>query len=90
MRFSQAGNNLSGRCSFGEPTQQQWVEYLRKVRAKLLSPGARLGFPLSGGGVQPAVTIYAWNEYAEGGIVAPTKGQGWAKLEGIATTYGGE
>ena len=45
---------------------------------------------MSGGGVQPAVTIYAWNEYAEGGIVAPTKGQGWAKLEGIATTFGGE
>jgi hypothetical protein len=39
--------------------------------------------------VQPAVTIYAWNEYAEGGIVAPTLGEGFAKLQGIAAVFGG-
>ena len=64
--------------------------YLRKVRAKLESPGARFGFPLSGGGVQPAVTIYAWNEFAEGCIVAPTQGEGWKKLLGIAAVFGAE
>ena len=84
-----AAPNISGRCSFGEPTQPEWEQYLRKVKAKLESPGARLGFPLSGGGVQPAVTIYAWNEFAEGGIVAPTQGEGWSKLLGIAAVFGG-
>lgn len=83
-----AGANLPGRCSFGDPTRPQWEAYLRKVKNKLQSPDARLGFPLRGGGVQPAVTIYAWNEFAEGGIVAPTQGEGWTKLLGIATVFG--
>ena len=81
--------NISGRCTFSPPTQTEWTAYLRKVKAKLVAPGARLGFPLDSGGVQPAVTIYAWNEYAEGGIVAPTMGEGWSKLKGIAAVFGG-
>jgi hypothetical protein len=82
------GTNLSGQCTFGEPTPSEWEAYLRKVKKKLQSPRARLGFPLSSGGVQPAVTVYAWNEYAEGGIVAPTQGEGWKKLAGIAAVFG--
>ena len=38
--------------------------------------------------IQPALTIYAWNEYMEGGIVAPTMGEGWTKLKGIAAVFG--
>jgi hypothetical protein len=56
--------NISGRCTFGQPTLPQWQTFLEKVKAVLLAPGARLGYPLGDGdGVQPAVTIYAWNEY---------------------------
>jgi hypothetical protein len=33
--------------------------------------------------------IYAWNEYGEGGIVAPTRGEKEMKLEAIASIFGG-
>ncbi len=38
----------------------------------------KFGFPdtTSVTGVQPAVIIYAWNEYGEGGILAPSAGWG--------------
>ena len=60
------------------------------VSSMAKAPGARLGFPSSSarGGVQPAITIYSWNEYQEGGIVAPTKGEGYLKLEGIHDVFG--
>jgi len=32
--------------------------------------------------------IYAWNEFGEGGIVAPTKGDGMMKLEAIREVFG--
>ncbi len=32
--------------------------------------------------------IYAWNEFAEGGIVAPTVGEGDTKLRGIREVFG--
>ena len=31
--------------------------------------------------------IYAWNEYGEGGIVAPTRGDGFMKLETIRAVF---
>jgi hypothetical protein len=34
-----------------------------------------------------AFTIYAWNEFGEGGIVAPTQGDQYMKLEGIKTVF---
>jgi hypothetical protein len=41
---------------------------LQRVKALIEAPGANLGFPSSSapGGVQPAITIYAWNEFQEG------------------------
>lgn len=36
----------------------------------------------------PVVTIYAWNEYAEGGWLCPTKGRGFSFLEAVARTFG--
>ena len=39
--------------------------------------------------IQPAFTIYAWNEYAEGGILAPSRGQRYMKLEALAEVFGG-
>jgi hypothetical protein len=37
---------------------------------------------------QKAFTIYAWNEFGEGGIVAPIKGRGYMMLECIKDVFG--
>jgi hypothetical protein len=47
-----------------------------------------LGYPLPGGARQKAFTIYAWNEFGEGGFVAPTKGEGAMKLQAIEEVFG--
>lgn len=36
----------------------------------------------------PLVTMYAWNEYGEGGFLAPTVGEGWTKLQAIKEIFG--
>ena len=69
---------------------------MRQVKAVVEAPGANFGFPCSSGGdgdgdgdsVQPALTIYAWNELGEGGILVPTRGEGWMKLQSIARVFG--
>ena len=62
---------------------------LRQVREQALDPANNFGFPdKSHRGVQSAVNIYAWNEYGEGGIMAPTQGDGYMKLESIAKVFG--
>jgi hypothetical protein len=33
------------------------------------------------------LTIYAWNEFGEGGIVAPTRGDNYSKLEAIRDLF---
>ena len=40
-----------------------------------LASTANLGLPMPGGRRQAIFTIYAWNEFGEGGIVAPTRGE---------------
>jgi hypothetical protein len=82
--------NRSGQCTYAEPTLAQWKGYLLKVKDALQTPNARFGYPTGNGDVQAAVTLYAWNEFAEGGIIAPTQGQGWMKLQGISDVFGGE
>jgi len=47
------------------------------------------GFPLSvGGEVQPSFTIYAWNEFGEGGLMAPTQGFNFSRLLSIKKVFG--
>jgi hypothetical protein len=79
-----------GACSFNQPTLAEWIATLEQVRKRVEAPGARLGFPstLTPGAVVPAITLYAWNEFAEGGMICPTKGEGWNKLEGIQAVFG--
>ena len=72
---------------FAFPTRGEWTEELRDVRASLAG-GARLGIPRRDGSLQPAFTVYAWNEFGEGGIVAPTAGEGAARLEAIREVFG--
>jgi hypothetical protein len=38
--------------------------------------------------VQKSFVIYAWNEFGEGGIMAPTVGEREMKLEGIQSVFG--
>eukprot|EP01052_Picozoa_sp_SAG31_P023592 SAG31_NODE_1955_length_6823_cov_2.519780_3_plen_577_part_00 len=76
-------------CAYAPPTRTEWTKTLQRAKALVEKPGARLGFPSSSApdGVHPALTIYAWNEFQEGGIVCPTKGEGWLKLEAIKEVF---
>lgn len=78
-------------CVFTFPTKSEWVATLQRVKGIVEAPGSRLGFPSTSApsGVQPAITIYSWNEYQEGGIVAPTRGEQYMKLEGIKEVFRG-
>jgi hypothetical protein len=77
------------RASFAMPDRQQWTAALQRVKATLDS-SPKLGVPLGNGKRQKMLLIYAWNEFAEGGIVAPTKGEGDMKLKAIKAVFGGE
>ena len=73
------------RPSFEMPTRDQWKDAL--VRAKsALDKYPNLGIPVKGGR-QKAILIYAWNEFGEGGIVAPTRGEGMMKLDEIREVF---
>ena len=72
---------------FTLPTRAEWVEELRSVK-DTFKKYPRLGLPAAGGGRQRVFTIYAWNEFGEGGIVAPTRGEGYLKLEAIREVFG--
>jgi len=74
------------RVRFAFPIREEWTQELRSMRADLDRIGT-LGLPLPGGRRQKAFTIYAWNEFGEGGIVAPTRGEGYMKLEAITNVF---
>ncbi len=75
------------RAAFAFPTRTEWNAALRDMDA-LIKKSSQLGIPRRDGSVQPAFLIYAWNEFGEGGIVAPTQGEGMMKLEGIREVFG--
>ena len=56
--------------SFASPTEAEWAAALAQLKAQL-TPQSNFGFPDASKphGIQPAFTIYAWNEYGEGGIL---------------------
>lgn len=73
--------------SFAHPSQDEWRQALSQARDFVEEEDNRkFGFPdaTSATGVQPAVIIYAWNEFGEGGILAPTAG--WGSM--MVTTVG--
>ncbi|MHB8864385.1 MAG: glycoside hydrolase family 71/99 protein, partial [Pirellulaceae bacterium] len=74
------------RPAFQLPDRQQWRTALEKVKSDLAS--GKFGFPKSDKRLQPAVTIYCWNEFGEGGMVAPTQGDQYMKLEVIREVLG--
>jgi hypothetical protein len=75
------------RPSFEMPTADEWAGILKAVRTTL-DGNKNFGIPLPGGGRRKALLIYAWNEFGEGGIVAPTNGRGTLMLEGIRGEFG--
>lgn len=75
------------RAAFNLPTRKQWKSSLKELKKDLLKSN-NLGFPRKDGTTQKAFTIYAWNEYGEGGILAPTVGDQYMKLEVIKEVFG--
>ncbi len=75
------------RPPFVLPDRGQWIEALRTVK-RALDEDDRLGIPLANGRRQKSFLIYAWNEYGEGGFIAPTRGEGTMKLEAIREVFG--
>jgi hypothetical protein len=74
------------RPSFELPTRRQWRDALESV-ADALEQYKNSGLPTPTGR-QKLFLIYAWNEFGEGGIVAPTRGDGYMKLETIQEVFG--
>ena len=70
------------RAYFTFPTRQEWGQVLKRMREDLQTTGP-FGFP-----GQKAFTIYAWNEFGEGGIVAPTQGEETMKLDVLHGVFG--
>jgi hypothetical protein len=69
------------RACFTLPTREEWHKTLQQVKTDLETHDA-LGLP----GMK-AFTIYAWNEFGEGGFLAPTRGEEYMKLEGIKNIF---
>lgn len=74
------------RASFAFPTRGEWTAALNRVKAALdLHPN--LGIPTREGR-KKMLLIYAWNEFGEGGIMAPTRGEQEMKLEAVREVFG--
>lgn len=77
--------------SFMRPTRAEWTAALTQARDFVLDAANHVfGFPdaTSPTGVTPAINVYAWNEYGEGGIMAPSEGDGTMKLDVIREVFG--
>jgi hypothetical protein len=72
---------------FEFPTREEFKEELNQMKEAFVKYPS-LGLPRKDGTRQKIFTIYAWNEFAEGGIVAPTKGRGTMMLESIRSVFG--
>lgn len=75
------------RAAFTMPTRSQWKKALEQMKSDL-EKSSNLGFPKKDGTTQKAFTIYAWNEFGEGGFLAPTKGDKYMKLEVLKSVFG--
>jgi hypothetical protein len=60
----------------------QFLRHLRIQRDFAVS-GSR-GYP----GIPPVINMYAWNEYGEGGFIAPSRRYGWTLLDQVRRTFG--
>lgn len=65
---------------FALPTDNELKTAFEGMKSDLLE-SKNLGFPKRDGTVQRAFTVYAWNEYAEGGFLTPSRNDKYRKLE---------
>lgn len=72
---------------FALPSERAWRRELSLMH-ETFNGTSRFGFPKADGSVVKAITIFAWNEFGEGGIIAPTSGEGYMKLEAIRDEFG--
>jgi hypothetical protein len=73
------------RPSFAPPTLEEWTAALKRVKAAL-DKCPKLGIPVKGDR-KKMFLIYAWNEFGEGGIMAPTRGEKEMKLEAVRAVF---
>ena len=74
------------RACFKFPNRDEWRNELELMKQDLLNL-PNLGLPLPDGTVQPAFNCYAWNEFGEGGIIAPTQITKYMKLEELQHVF---
>ena len=74
------------RACFALPERKEWRKELELMKEDLLTM-PNLGLPLPNGEIQPAFNCYAWNEFGEGGIVAPTHITEYMKLEELQKVF---
>ena len=74
-------------CFFAFPTKEEFTKELRNLQQSF-ERHPTLGLPKRDGTMQKAFTIYAWNEFGEGGIMAHTQGSGTMMLEAIHEIFG--
>ena len=70
-------------AQYAYPTKEEWLSALQGVKDALDSDSRfRIAENVK------MFTIYAWNEFGEGGIMAPTVGWGTMKLDCLAEVFG--
>jgi hypothetical protein len=75
------------RPSFELPNRDEWASALQKIKGAL-DASPNLGLGPNPAQRQKMLLIYAWNEFGEGGIIAPTQGEGTMKLDTIKLVFG--
>ena len=75
------------RSRFEFPTREQLKTELQLLKADMENPNFNLGVRLDNGQLQKIFTIYAWNEYGEGGFLAPTVEEKTMKLEVLKEVF---
>lgn len=73
------------RPSFTFPSRDEWTQALTRAKAAL-DRHPKLGIPVKAGR-KKMLLVYAWNEFGEGGTVAPTRGEREMKLEGLHEVF---
>ena len=75
------------RSRFEFPTREQLKTEWQSLKTDLEDPELNLGVPLDVGKRQKIFTIYAWNEFGEGGFLAPTVEEKTMKLEVLQEVF---
>jgi len=75
------------RYRFEFPTREQLKAEWQSLKADLENPALNLGVPLGEGKRRKIFTIYAWNEFGEGGFLAPTVEEKTMKLEVLKEVF---